>query len=369
MTTKAAIVVACLPYVAASMAFAQVGDDCSNPIDIAGLPFAAVGDTNLFSDKYEMACLFGEPGRSDACDVVYRYTPVFDETVTIGLCRSAYDTELYVFEDICPGEGDALACSDDDCFGLEGRTTNAHISELDLFAGHTYFIIVDGYQDESGVFAITMESSACAECSDGAIDENEPNCGMDENGAFDDFTNGGCNSDPPVFMNVAHGDTICGTTASNPKTNTRDTDWFAIELDNTSRVSWIVKAEFRTLIGIVDTEGAAECSDAECFVAMTEITSCQPGVVSAILPAGTWSLYLAPFFQDEGACTFSYVASVQTRALADLNADGFVNGADLLILLGLWGPCPDPPAECLADLDFDGEVGSSDLIILLGSWT
>jgi len=52
---------------------------------------------------------------------------------------------------------------------------------------------------------------------------------------------------------------------------------------------------------------------------------------------------------------------------ADLNGDGTVDGADLALLLGSWGPCP-LPADCPADLDHDGIVDAGDLAILLGSW-
>jgi hypothetical protein len=51
--------------------------------------------------------------------------------------------------------------------------------------------------------------------------------------------------------------------------------------------------------------------------------------------------------------------------LGDLTLDGDVNGADLGILLGAWGPCN---GACLADLDDDGFVSGADLGILLGAW-
>ncbi|MBX3354696.1 MAG: dockerin type I repeat-containing protein [Phycisphaeraceae bacterium] len=50
---------------------------------------------------------------------------------------------------------------------------------------------------------------------------------------------------------------------------------------------------------------------------------------------------------------------------ADLNCDGSVNGADLALLLGTWGPC----VGCAADLNNDGVVNGADLAILLGKWT
>ena len=50
---------------------------------------------------------------------------------------------------------------------------------------------------------------------------------------------------------------------------------------------------------------------------------------------------------------------------ADLNHDGTVNVADLLILLSAWGPCI---TACPADLDGDGAVNVADLLILLANW-
>jgi hypothetical protein len=51
-------------------------------------------------------------------------------------------------------------------------------------------------------------------------------------------------------------------------------------------------------------------------------------------------------------------------ARGDLNLDGFVNAADLSVLLAFWG-VPQPP---LGDLDADGIIGGADLSILLGNW-
>lgn len=54
----------------------------------------------------------------------------------------------------------------------------------------------------------------------------------------------------------------------------------------------------------------------------------------------------------------------------DLNGDGVINVADLLILLGEWGRCADREAlgNCPADLDNDDHVGVGDLLILLANW-
>ena len=52
------------------------------------------------------------------------------------------------------------------------------------------------------------------------------------------------------------------------------------------------------------------------------------------------------------------------KCKADLNEDGSVGAADLLILLGAWGSNAGHPA----DFDVDGLVGAIDLLRLLASW-
>ncbi|MHC5008053.1 MAG: hypothetical protein ACYTGF_11915, partial [Planctomycetota bacterium] len=55
--------------------------------------------------------------------------------------------------------------------------------------------------------------------------------------------------------------------------------------------------------------------------------------------------------------------------LGDLDGDGHVNIVDFLLLLGAWGPCPDPcPPSCPADLDGDCQVNVVDFLLQLGNW-
>ncbi|MBC03364.1 MAG: hypothetical protein CMJ34_08700 [Phycisphaerae bacterium] len=49
----------------------------------------------------------------------------------------------------------------------------------------------------------------------------------------------------------------------------------------------------------------------------------------------------------------------------DLNGDGLVDGGDLGLVLGSWGPC----RGCVADLDGNGIVDGGDLGLILGAWT
>jgi DNA-binding beta-propeller fold protein YncE len=53
----------------------------------------------------------------------------------------------------------------------------------------------------------------------------------------------------------------------------------------------------------------------------------------------------------------------------DLNGDGVVSILDFLLMLGSWGPCPQPcPPSCTADLNGDCLVSVTDFLILLSNW-
>jgi hypothetical protein len=60
--------------------------------------------------------------------------------------------------------------------------------------------------------------------------------------------------------------------------------------------------------------------------------------------------------------------TIVAPAREDLNGDGWVDGADVGLLLSSWGPCATC-ADCPADLDGDCMVGGSDLGIVLGAWS
>ena len=67
---------------------------------------------------------------------------------------------------------------------------------------------------------------------------------------------------------------------------------------------------------------------------------------------------------DAGANAFNVYCAPQCPG--DSTGDGLINGLDLGVMLGLWGPCSG--AECIADFTGDGVVSGNDLSFLLASW-
>ncbi len=52
----------------------------------------------------------------------------------------------------------------------------------------------------------------------------------------------------------------------------------------------------------------------------------------------------------------------------DIDHDGSVGVADMMMLISLWGPCAEC-GTCEADLDGDCDVGIADLLVILANWS
>ena len=132
------------------------GDIVGDPILIDEIPFHAVGSTIDFNNDYDEECPFSG---STAPDVVYSFTPGTNIIVDISLCDTltAYDTKVYVYENevgnIPSTTLSEPACNDDEC---NNPTTSflSLIESLELVAGNTYYIIVDGYGSSSGNYEL-----------------------------------------------------------------------------------------------------------------------------------------------------------------------------------------------------------------------
>jgi hypothetical protein len=54
-----------------------------------------------------------------------------------------------------------------------------------------------------------------------------------------------------------------------------------------------------------------------------------------------------------------------TGCAEDLNNNGQVDFADILVIIGAWGPCPP---VCPEDLNDNGQVDFADILVVIGAW-
>jgi hypothetical protein len=110
------------------------------------------------------------------------------------------------------------------------------------------------------------------------------------------------------------------------------------------------------LIGAPAADPSGSLSGATYLIFGTNADCNGNGVLDLLdIAAGTSDDADADGIPDECACP------------ADLDGDGQVGFADLLIVLEAWGSCPAEP-PCPADIDSDTVVGFGDLLALLTAW-
>jgi hypothetical protein len=130
------------------------GEVVASATEISSLPFLGFGFTCPWANNYDETCPYSG---STSQDVVYAYSPLWSEHVDIDLCLSQFDTKLYVYEDaVTPG--DPYACNDDYYFDGECGVYASAIMNLELRGGHTYYIVVDGYDGYCGYYMLHMDS-------------------------------------------------------------------------------------------------------------------------------------------------------------------------------------------------------------------
>ena len=196
-----------------------LGEDFSNPIVIGSLPYSDARNDCAFLNNVLGAC--GGTGP----DVVYAFTPTQNVCATFSSCDpfTNFDTVLDLYLN---SSSTLVKCSDDLC----GK--QSEIANVTLFAGNTYYIVVDGFAGACGNYQlnITLCSPSCnVEFPAGATAEGELFC---SDGSADSF-DAGCNSDPPTWMDVPcsstpvtlaghYGNFVTGGV------NMRDTDWYRV---------------------------------------------------------------------------------------------------------------------------------------------
>ena len=207
------------------------------------------GTTAGYTNNYDEVCPFSG---STAPDVVYSVTPTESINVDIDLCFSSYDTKLYVYDENL----NLVGCNDDFYFGAPCFTFSSKLENVPMQAGMTYYIIVDGYGSQAGVYQMDItETGPCVITfpppGPGVQYENEPPL-VD---GYLDAHNGGCNS--PEFgypFQTINENLFCGVsgwyadTSGEPR---RDTDWFLAPLNPSGRLEITGDAEYPTYVFVL----------------------------------------------------------------------------------------------------------------------
>jgi hypothetical protein len=223
------------------------GETLEDAMPIAILPYADGGTTCGYANDYDEICPY--PG-STAPEVVYRYVPPENQSIRVDLCSSSYDTKVYVWDGAA---GIDVACDDDACY-FEWQSL---IPQVDLLAGHVYFIVIDGYGGACGEYWLYVSEVAdpcVVSCPDGAAPEGEPPC---EDGYVDEY-NGGCDGDVPYplgWLSVLPQEdgcaSVCGRSCRFVVDGTAfsDADWYRLWAAG-GLVSIAGTAEFRTVCAL-----------------------------------------------------------------------------------------------------------------------
>ncbi len=225
----------------------QGGETIATAVVIPSLPFTDTGATCDNVNDYDEVCPYDD---SIAPDVVYSYTPSSSGSVDVDLCGSAYDTKVYVYDEY----HGLIACNDDFYFDEECGIYVSRIEAVNLAAGRTYHIVIDGYGDDCGAYALRVESAGppCVlMCPPGSALEGEPPLVRNYEDRYND---GCCGGDGELFQSLWGRDNgtriFCGRTGwfTYAGSQYRDTDWFIATFGPTGVIEVRGDAEFATYL-------------------------------------------------------------------------------------------------------------------------
>ena len=255
----------------------QGNDNCPATV-IASLPYedsgTTVGRANNFTPPPE--CVLAG---STAPDVIYQFTATVNGPLWISVL-AGYNSVLYVrYGGACPGDN-ASACADLDL------DNNSFVS-VNMSAGTTYYIIVDGVGTSAGTYTLRANTVCSLNCQSGTIPECTEIPGPDH-GLSD--CDGGCWNDYGTvrpFQTIVPGATVCGRTFFSSGSGFDDYDWYEFEIAQACTVRWTVRSEWPLLIGM---EGTG-CNG---FAIGAYTVPCFSTEVHAFLPAGTYRAGVTP---------------------------------------------------------------------------
>jgi hypothetical protein len=203
---------------------------------------------------------------------------------------------------------------------------------------------------------------------------------------FPDVSNGGCNSDPPVFSSIDCGQTIFGSSGTFFHENSlhRDTDWYQYTISESRDVVFTVNAEFPIMAGMAETNpsGSGDCADLSGIIQpIMHCDACEEKSLTLSLEPGTYWFFVAPEIFNGVYCGANYTASL--ICLPCDGQPGECDGAspiDILDIIHLidykfkqcppgagLGTCPPPTPYtiCSGDADCNCLVDILDIIHLI----
>ncbi|MBK9305448.1 MAG: hypothetical protein IPM94_16685 [bacterium] len=266
------------------------GETIGDAVAIPALPYTDSGQTTGAVDDYTEHCPLEDSGSPD---VVYAYTPAAAGAIAIDLCGSDYDTKVIVYDD-----GQNLVACNDDFYLFDDAVCGSYVSKieyLEVAAGTTYYIVIDGYDGDAGNYELAVAPAADyeLECASGARVEGEPPL----DGSGDDVFNSGCSTGGLQFQTITGGLDgileICQVAGWNDAaaSNIYDVDWLVA----TMGPGGILHGEF-------DADWTIDCRvfvPDDCFF-LDELQQARggrgvPGVIDLEAAPGTvfW-LYFAP---------------------------------------------------------------------------
>jgi hypothetical protein len=293
------------------------GEDVGSAVAIS-IPSSNSGNTCDNADDYDEICPFSG---STAGDEVYSVTG-YSGQFTFDICNSNYDTKIFVYENTA---GNLVACNDDACNDPSGNPFRSMVTCVNLNANSTYYIVIDGYFGDCGDYNLEAYASVgCPavwdpeNCPPNAQLEGEPVCGVD----YVDSWNGGCNSVPPVFTDLANNgcSTVCaaGGNYTYQGLSYRDTDWYQLVLPVACNVTATMCSSFESQLAVIN--GNAGCGGfsivcGSVFGTPGTTVSCGPTVLS-----GTNWIFAATSAFSGVPCGSPYILTVDTGTCCEVNA-------------------------------------------------
>jgi len=266
----------------------QGGDTILDAVTIA-IPYNGSGTTVGYADDYDEVCPYSG---STSPDVVYTFTPDEDLAIDIDMLGSYYDTKIYVYD----GDLNLIGCNDDFHPDYTSKLEN-----LAVMGGSVYYLVIDGYGENSGEYALSIEvfEPCVIDCPAGSDLEGEPTL---VNGYVDEW-NGGCNTEGSTPFQHITNYLFCGV--SGWYDTSRDTDWFLYTMPASGVLEVTADAEAATYLFELGPQDCAEVGVIQNVI----VGPCSEGTITITGAAGSdvW-FWVGPTVYGEGiAEEYDYV--------------------------------------------------------------